>query len=1075
MQVNNPRACARCGQLLSSSSQTCSRCGLPAASQSLYESSKELRHLTVLFCDLVGSTAMSQRLEPDEFAEVVRAYQHACAEIIEQRNGYIAQYLGDGILAYFGYPVAGEEDARRAVDAGLAIARAAGQIKAGEGTSESLEVRIGIHSGVALTGEIGGGAHREKLALGSVPNLAAKLQGVASPNAVIISDATHRLVDGFFVCEALGDEQLLPTPAFRVVASGTAISRFELAERRGLTPFRGRGQALRQLQVAWGEARAGRGSLVVVGGDAGIGKSRLVHELCKTLHTDDGDLLVARCSASRQDTPFLALATAFKERLRFDRERDEASKLDRLTEFVVSRGLDREALLSLAPLVSLAQPPDLTEVSNDAEQRRRRLLDVLAALLVRTDRPETATLWIIEDAHWLDLSTWELLRKMAPTIGSSRLLVVATYRPELDAGSLEIASLQRMVMAPLPAEDARGIVRDLAKKSGLDEELQQQIVMRADGVPLFLEELTMTLLEAARSSRARSERQTTPAIPPTLHDSLAARLDRLPSGRRVAQIGSVLGREFREELLRAMCEDEPGLLEAGLQELVRAGLLQLDANEGRASLVFKHALVQDVAYGSLVRQERVQYHAKAARAFTECFPTLSETQPELIAQHLFQAGNVPSAFDAWRRAADNALERAACGEALRHVNRCMDLLDRFDQPEQRRERELSLQMQRARALTTLHGYANPNSIAAYKRALELCEAIGDAQVESDRTMLLPATLKAAQGIWSAQGAEPSASTPIFWILWGFGAYYQVRGELREALRIGKQLLEAAGDDPALQLEGHFGAGSSLYFLGELDAALEHLTAGLACHAALTERSMTSPTGHHAEVMCAGYRQLVLWHLGRMDEAAAQREQTLEMARATEHPYSIAYAFVYGAWFELLRGDPAAARSYVEQADALSREHEFALLLGWSKLHWLSAQEGIWSDDDDKELRAALEASRAGGLLIGQSQFLGNLAESLLRRGRTGDALQAIDEAYQQMAMTQERFWEPELMRLQSECLLVQGDRSASVGLLERAIALAQIQKNVSFEERLVRTLRRVRENAVAPSTGSGMNGSAGEN
>jgi class 3 adenylate cyclase len=651
----------------------------------------ERRQLTVLFCDLVGSTALSAQLDPEELREVVRAYQDTCAKVIARFEGYIAQYLGDGLLVYFGYPLAHEDDAQRAVRAGLGMIDAMGQLNTRLGQEGlrpaptqsrqrgvHLAMRLGIHTGLVVVGEVGGGTRQEQLALGETPNLAARLQGIAAPNTLVISATTFQLLGGFFACQPLGTPllkgQAQPLAVYRVLYESMARSRLEAAGSTGWTPLVGREQEIGLLVERWAQVKEGVGQVVLLSGEAGIGKSRLVQVLKEHVSTEPQAWLTpCQCSPYYQNTALYPMIDLLERvALRFEREESPQQKVGKLEGFLVQYGLPlAEAVPLFATLLSLPLPADYAPLTISPEQQKQQTLHALLTILLRI-AAQQPVLFVMEDLHWVDPTTLELLSLLVDQGPTTRILSLFTCRPDFSPPWTGRAHLTQVTVPRLPRRQAVEVIRQVAHGKALPPEVVEQIVAKTDGVPLFVEELTKMVLEAGLLQEWDERYELTSPLPPlaipaTLHDSLMARLDRLATVKGLAQLGATLGREFSYELLRAVSPWDEATVQRGLHQLVEAEFLYQQGLPPQTTYVFKHALIQEAAYQSLLKSTRQLYHQRIAQVLAERFPEIATTQPELLAHHYTAAELHAQAVTYWQRAGDQASKRSAYVEAISHL------------------------------------------------------------------------------------------------------------------------------------------------------------------------------------------------------------------------------------------------------------------------------------------------------------------------------------------------------------------------------------------------------------------------
>ena len=671
----------------------------------------ERRQLTVLFCDLVDSTVLASQLDPEELREVVRAYQEACAKVIARFEGYIAQYLGDGLLVYFGYPLAHEDDAQRAVRAGLGIVEALGQLntRLTQERGVHLAVRLGCHTGLVVVGEVGGGTRQEQLALGETPNLAARLQGMAAPNTLVISAATLQLLGGFFTSQSLGPSLLKglaqPVEVYQVLHESMARSRLEAVGSTGLTPLVGREQEVALLRERWAQVKEGLGQVVLLSGEAGIGKSRLVQVLKEQVATEPQAWLTpCQCSPYYQNTALYPLIDLLERVvLRFDREESPQQKLRKLEGHLVQYGFPLEEAVPLhASLLSIPLTADYAPLTMSPEQQKQKTLQALLTTLLRI-AAQQPVLFVMEDLHWVDPSTLEFLSLLVDQGPTARVLALFTFRPDFSPPWTGRSHLTQVTLPRLPRRQAAEMAGRVAHSKTLPAEVMEQVVARTDGVPLFVEELTKMVLESGLLQEHEERYELTGPLPPlaipaTLHDSLMARLDRLATVKALAQLGATLGREFSYALLRAVSPWDEETLHRGLHQLVAAELLYQRGLPPQATYLFKHALIQDAAYQSLLKSTRQQYHQRIAQVLVDRFPEICETQPELVAQHYTAAGCTEQAVVYWQRAGQQASDRSAYVEAISHLTTGIELLTTLPETPEHTQQALTLHIALGAAL-----------------------------------------------------------------------------------------------------------------------------------------------------------------------------------------------------------------------------------------------------------------------------------------------------------------------------------------------------------------------------------------
>ena len=647
----------------------------PAAPQS---ADAERRQLTVMFCDLVESTALATQLDPEDLREVVRAYQETAAAVIQRFDGHIAQYLGDGLLVYFGYPQAHEDDARRAVRTGLGIVETLGALNArlAQHQGVQLAVRIGIHTGLVVVGEMGGGSRQEQLALGETPNVAARLQGLAAPDTVVMSPATFRLVRGYFTCQDLGAHPLkglaAPLQAYRILGESAAQSRLDAAGATGLTPLVGRDSEVALLLERWTQSQDGVGQVVLLRGEAGIGKSRLVEVLRERVRSAGATRIVFRCSPYHQHSALYPVIDHLQRFLQWQRDETPEAKFDALERVLRTYRLPLEDVLPLfAALLSVPVPERYPPLNLTPQRQRQKTHEALVAwLLEEAERQPVLAVW--EDLHWADPSTLEVLSLLLDQVATARMLTLLTCRPEFRPPWATHVPVTQVTLNRLGRAQVEAMLPSLTGAKTLPPEVVEQVIAKTDGVPLFVEELVKMILESGLVREQAGRYVLTGPLPPlaipsTLHDSLMARLDRLATARELVQLGAVLGREFAYDLLQAVASVDEKTLQQGLARLVEAELVYQRGLPPRSRYSFKHALIQDAAYQSLLKSTRQQYHQRIAQVLEAQFPDTALLQPELVAHHYTEAGLSAHAVRYWQQAGQRAASARRIWKPIAHL------------------------------------------------------------------------------------------------------------------------------------------------------------------------------------------------------------------------------------------------------------------------------------------------------------------------------------------------------------------------------------------------------------------------
>jgi class 3 adenylate cyclase/tetratricopeptide (TPR) repeat protein len=1040
--------CGTCQTANSLASTACRVChtplptvGVPVVPPAASPAAPERRRLTVMFCDLVGSTPLSERLDAEEFGDVVGAYHARCAEVVARYEGVVAQYQGDGVLAHFGHPVAHEDDAVRAVHAALGILEALrSHGPADPQTGEPLQVRIGIHTGVAVLDADASGSGR--LLLGDTPNIGARLQGLAAPDTVVVSAATHALVGGYFACESLGGHTLkgisVPMEVHRVVAEGAARTRFELATKMGLTPLVGRQDELAAVLARWEEAKAGHGQVVLLSGDPGIGKSRLLEVLRERTASDAPAVIDYRCSAYFQNSALHPVTEHLQDLLEFRSEDAPRSKLQRLEERIAGyRFANAEGVALLAALLSLPPPEGYPPLLLTPQTRKQRTLETLVAWLLEEAERRPVRL-AVEDLHWADPSTLDLLALLVAHVPTAPILVVLTFRREFVPPWPATPRTSVLVLERLDRPQVEQLVLHVAGGRPLPTEVVEQIVAKTDGVPLFVEELTKAVIESRWLREAHGRFELAAPLPPlaipaTLHDSLVARLDQLGRFREVAELGATLGREFSYDLIRAVTPLDEHALRQGLDELVAAELLYQRGEPPRAAYVFKHALVQDAAYDSLLRKRRRYFHQRIAEALEARFPETVETQPELLAQHYAGAGLVEPAVRYWQRAGQSALARSAYVEAVHHLQAALDLLGQLPASAHRNEHEIALRSALGVGLVTTRGYAAPEVEQNCSLAHALCRTLGD----------VPQLIPTLYGLWS---------------------YHLLRDHRESAFAFAGQLAGLARS-PEQRFLATTVRGTTAFWHGDLRGAAEHLAEANAAYELEYERSFAQYLSEEAPFLAPAYYAWCLLFLGHVERAREQCERLRALAERIESPYVAAMAlqFETGLWQSLREVE--ATRETAERAIALSTEQQFPTFLAGALCArgWVSAEEGDVGGGIT-QMRRGLAIFEGAGLLLGLAYWRCHLVDASLRLD-TPDHEMLLAMVDAELATAPDgltRYYDSELHRLRGEILCAMpGDGAAAERAFRTALAVADGRRANTLALRAAAGLARLRHDAEA--------------
>jgi class 3 adenylate cyclase/predicted ATPase/ribosomal protein L40E len=995
----------------------------------------ERRQLTVMFCDLVDSVVLGARLDPEELHEVMRAYQEACARIVRSHGGDIAHYAGDGLFVYFGYPRAHENDAERAVQAGLGILEEIARLNVElERTRRiRLAVRIGIHSGLVVVAGYGGGSDEVQV-LGHTVNVAARLQGVAEPDSVVVSVATHALVRGIFVTRDLGPQVLKgivdPVGAYRVLAPTGVRNRLDLAAETGLTPFVGREHEIALLLDRWEGVNEGHGQAVLLRGEAGIGKSRLIRTLRERLASHAW--IETHCSPYHEHSAFYPLAELLERGLELGRAAAPAAKIAALERALEAAGLPVAEVAPLfASLLSLEVADRYPVVTASAEARRRRTIESVIAWLLHRGA-QGPTVLVVDDLHWIDPSSKELFGLLLEQIQATPMLLLFTARPTAAPPWPQGSNLTHLALQPLTRQQVGAMIEQIAGGARLPPDVRRQVVTKTDGVPLFVEELTKAVLESdllrdnAASPGRPAEREL--AIPSTLQDSLMARLDRLGPHKVIAQVAAVLGREFSHALLAAVADTEEGAVESALAELVRAELVHQRGMAPLETYRFKHALVQETAYQSLLRSRRQEAHARVARVLAKRFPERVASEPEEMARHCMEGGLAEEAIGWYRLAGERAAQRSAHAEALAHFGRGLEVLSARPAGLERDRLELVLRVALGPPMIAIRGYGDPEVERTFERARDLCRQIGDAP-------------------------------HLFEAVWGLANYYQSRSELGAAQALSEQLvgMAAQGGEARLAVWAHLQLGGALFWRGDPAAAIAHLEVAIAHHEPGAHRLLTGATD--PGVAARVYAALALWQLGQPDRALSVSREGVAAGRVCGDALSLALALCFSGILLRLRREPDAVRALAEEAIELSTAQDFPLwrglgrmLLGWALAHSGAGEQGL---DDIQQGLAQLASI---GTEVGASGGMALLADAALVAGRIPAALNAVEAGLAVADLRDQHTWDAELQRLRGEIVLAgegAGGKEEAEPFFVQALETARRQQATMLELRAATSLGRL--------------------
>lgn len=999
----------------------------------------ERRQVTVMFADLVGSTALSTGMDPEDLREVISVYQKCVAETVLHFGGFVARYVGDGALVYFGYPHAHEDDAERAVRAGLELISVVNGLK----TCAPQQVRIGIATGVVVVGHlIPSGESEERGMVGETPNLAARLQSIAEPNMVVVAESTRRLLGSFFQLDDLGMRSLKgiagPVRAWAVLQASSVASRFEALHATGLTALVGREEEFELLRRCFIKTTDGQGQVVLLSGEAGIGKSRLTGAFVGLLAGEPHIRLHYSCSPQHTDSALYPFIGQIERAAGLAREDTSRAKLDKLDALLKQTSTSAQDAALFALMLSLPQDPRYPAVEFTPQQRRLRTLQALTRQVEALAR-SSPVLMVFEDAHWCDPTSLELLDRVVDRIRMLSVLLIVTFRPEFEPTWTGEPHVTPLGLNRLTPREVGAIVDHVVGNKLLPANMRQDIIERTDGIPLFVEEMTKAVLEAESESEAQRVAALIPspalAVPASLHASLLARLDRLGSAKELAQIGAAIGREFSHPLLAMVARKPEAELQTALDRLVSAGLLLRQDGAPYATYSFKHVLVRDVAYSTLLREQRRALHARIAEILESHFAEIAGSQPELIARHYREADDVAKAVGYLSTAGDRALSHSALKEAHEHITQALQLISALPDDDMRRRSELKLQTALARTLQEQRGYADRQVGDAYTKALESAKRAGDAGMH----------LAALYGLW---------------------AYQYLSGQPVAMLEQANEFLafaERASETGPIMV-GYRLVGTSRLINGYIADASDALHQAFVRYdpdehgaASPVGRSLRARFGHDAGVTMHSYRSWALWLSGQPAGAEKAAENLLQRGAALGHDdQSRLYALWHaGMAYVLLRNVDKVGEiggKLTELAD--DRQLPYWQALGDFLCGWCATREGR-AGDAIRLLQEGLRIWAQTGSRIFRPICLAFLAEAFAADDKPDLAHRMFEEALRTVDESGERWAEPEIHRLFGDFLTRRGPGAASTASYEQAIAIARAQGARSFELRATTSLARV--------------------
>jgi class 3 adenylate cyclase/predicted ATPase len=1003
--------------------------------------SAERRQVTVMFADLVGSTALSVRMDPEDLREIISAYQKCVPEIVQRFSGFVAKYMGDGVLVYFGYPQAHEDDAERAVRAGLQLIQAVGGLK----SNDPLQTRVGIATGLVVVGDlIGSGEAQERGIVGETPNLAARLQGIAEPNTVVIAESTRRLLGNLFDLQDLGAQELRgigrPVRTWTVLRSSSVESRFEALHASGLTELIGREEELELLLRRCLKAKTGEGQVVLLSGEAGIGKSRLTAALMERLEGEPHARLRYFCSPQHTDSALYPVIAQMERAAGLAHGDTAEVKLGKLDALLARTSASKQDAALFADMLSLPNNGRYTTLDLSPEQLRERTLQALVSQMEALSL-QNPVLMIVEDAHWSDPTSLEAFGRVIDRIASLRVLLLVTFRPEFAPPWIGQPQVTALSLSRLPKRDIDAMIDRVVGNKLLPASIRQDIIERTDGVPLFVEEMTKAVLEAESEGEARRTAATVPspalAIPASLQASLMARLDRLGPAKGIAQIGATIGREFSHSLLAAVARKLEAELASALDRLIHSGLLFRQGLPPNATYLFKHALVRDAAYGTLLRDPRRALHARIAETLEDQFAEIAENQPELLARHCSEAGLIEKAVGLFGKAGQRSLQHSALREAVEHFKRALAHITTLPSTPALRGMQIKLQIALITPLNHIKGWAAAETQAAAEQARLLLE-------QAD-----------------ALGEPPEDPLLLFLVLYGAFAAHFVAFNSDVSRDLAAQILAIAekqkGSGP-LTL-GHEAVGVALLLGGDIAEARAHFDQGIALFDPAERRLLAMRFGEDRKIALLHWRSRALWILGYPEKAIWDIHQAMKDAREIDHAASLLWALSSSFFFvDTYCGNYATANARVDELNALAHEKHSAHwkaagMIGRGRLLGFAGRPV----DAVQMVTSGINAWRSTGATFHLPTWLLYLAEIHVELRQFDEAWRCIGEAATLVENTKEIWFEAEVNRIAGEIEVKspRPDAAKAQVYFGRALAVARQQQARSWELRAAMSMARL--------------------